>query len=224
VHPTLIYDSFAIYSSLFILISYANFIIRNLFLYWKWLKQGSKCLRDFLILKVFIRQQLVLALIDIYNLYSLLIYKKFILIFALYNLASVRMHIYDILRSFFGFFLEDWPISFPLLPLMSYKHLDSRFEKIIRWHKCTVRFYRAVRISSRDALYARHSLWRRAERVMSTWKNLCPGRLESKVTSGIMGARGFNGPPLVRGVLFILWVALRSYIAAVRYAIPGWWL
>jgi len=145
------------------------------------------------------------------------------LIFALYNLASfVRMHIYDILRNC-GFFLESWPISSPLLSLTSHEHLE-RFERIIRWirwHKYTVRFYRAVRISSRGVLYAHHSLWCRAERVMSTWKNLCPERLGLKVTSGIMGARGFNGPSLVRGVLFILWVALRSYITAVRYAIPG---
>jgi len=32
-----------------------------------------------------------------------------------------------------------------------------------------------------------------ADRIMSTWKNLCSERLGSKVTSSVMGARGFNG-------------------------------
>jgi len=111
-------------------------------------------------------------------------------IFALYNLASVRIHIYDILRNC-GLLFRKMANFFPAFTI-NVEHLE-RFERIIRWHKCTVRFYRAVRISSRGALYAYHSLCR-AERVMSTWKNLYSEHLGSKVTSGIMGARGFNGP------------------------------
>lgn len=52
--------------------------------------------------------------------------------------------------------------------------------------------YIYIYISNRGALYV-HVIRYDAGRIMSTWKNLCSGRLGSKVTSGIMGARGFNG-------------------------------
>lgn len=86
---------------------------------------------------------------------------------ALYNLASVRMHI-----KYYIFLADSFqrvqPISSPFLPLTSYERLE-RFVRIMRRMRGDI-YAPCVSIARciyqglwPGALYARHSLWRRAD-------------------------------------------------------------
>jgi len=108
------------------------------------------------------------------------------------NLVFFRMHIKfetalerNIFRELVNFLLR------------FYRHSERlEFSRTIRENDATdtvTRTHRAFLITRcvyQAVVRFTHVIRYDAERVMSTWKNLCPGRLGSKVTSDIIGREG----------------------------------
>lgn len=103
---------------------------------------------------------------------------------ALYNLASVRMHIKYFLRILFRELANFFSV-FTVNVIRASGTIRKNNATDARWHIRTVRFYRAMHISSRGPVRFTRVIRYDAGRIMSTWKNLCPRRLGSKVTSDV---------------------------------------